>query len=126
MSWEAVLLDTHPSQGLLRQIDALLENQRATWRRFREGEEALAKIKNKVLSDGDARVIVQANPGRRTSIHAKVDPVSVAERPCFLCPENLPPEERGIGRGELVPLGEQPAVVGHVDSHEQRLLEIIG
>jgi len=31
-----------------------------------------------------------------------VDPLSVAERPCFLCLDNLPPEERGIGYGELV------------------------
>jgi hypothetical protein len=105
MSWEQILLEQVQTPGdLPRQIDTLLENQRATWKTFRDGEQALAGIKTKILSRGDARIIVQANPGRRTSIHAKVDPISVSRRPCFLCAENIPREERGIGRGELIVL----------------------
>jgi hypothetical protein len=129
MSWEGILLDAPLSPDLPRQIDALLENQRAAWRTFREGEGALAEMKSKVLSEGSARIIVQANPGRRTSIHARVDPVSVSRRPCFLCPENLPPEERGIGRGELVLLpNPHPILPRHlsIPTREHRSQELSG
>lgn len=129
MSWERILLDTRLYPDLPRQIDALLENQRATWKTFREGEEALAEMKSKVFSDGSARIIVQANPGRRTSIHARVDPTSVSQRPCFLCPENLPPEERGIGRGKLVILpNPHPILLRHlsIPTREHRPQELSG
>jgi hypothetical protein len=46
--------------------------------------------------------VLQANPGRRASTHAKVDANTIARRPCFLCPEIMPAEERGIAFGELV------------------------
>ena len=39
---------------------------------------------------------VQFNPGRLISTAAKVDAASIKERKCFLCPENLPPAQRGI------------------------------
>jgi ATP adenylyltransferase/5',5'''-P-1,P-4-tetraphosphate phosphorylase II len=129
MSWERVLLGSHPSSDLPQQIDRLLENQRALWRTFREGEEALAEMRSKIFSDGDARIIVQANPARRTSIHARVDPVSVSQRPCFLCPENLPPEERGIGLGELIILpNPHPILPRHlsIPTREHRPQELSG
>jgi hypothetical protein len=139
MSWETMLLDTEPSLDLTAQIDDLLENQRATWRTFREGEEALAEMKSKVLREGGARIVVQANAGRRKSIHAMVDPVSVSQRPCFLCPENMPPEERGIGRDELVILpNPHPILPRHLSiptrehrpqklsGHVEAMLELAG
>jgi hypothetical protein len=39
---------------------------------------------------------LQFNPGRLTSTAAKLDPQSVAQRKCFLCPAQLPPEQRGL------------------------------
>lgn len=39
------------------------------------------------------RIRIQFNPKRITSSAAKVDPVSIEKRPCFLCPANRPPEE---------------------------------
>jgi hypothetical protein len=116
MSWERILLENVPStDALSRQVDRLLENQRVTWPAFRDGEQALAELKIKILSRDNARIIVQANPGRHTSIHAKVDPVSVSERPCFLCVENIPREERGIGWGELIVLpNPHPILTRHL------------
>lgn len=103
MKWDDVLLgQNRPGLGLQRQIDALLAQQRETWSVFREGEASLAEMRTKRLTRTGADVIVQSNPGRHKSVHAKVDPLSVAERPCFLCLDNLPPEERGVGYGELV------------------------
>jgi hypothetical protein len=43
--------------------------------------------------------MVQFNPKRIVSTAAKVDQASIKERPCFLCLENLPPQELGIGFG---------------------------
>ncbi len=103
MSWDDILLDSAgPGHRLPGEIDALLENQRATWKAFREGEAALTKMRSKSLAWDNARIILQANPGRHESIHAKVDPLSVSKRPCFLCIEAIDPDERGIGFGDLV------------------------
>jgi hypothetical protein len=59
-------------------------------------------MQTRIIPEGHAQIVVQANPGRRKSTHAKVDPESISQRPCFLCPENIPPEEKGIAFGDLV------------------------
>ncbi len=103
MSWEKILLSSvEPANQLSGAIDSLLENQRGTWKAFRDGEAALTKMRSKSFSLDNARIIVQANPGRHKSIYAKVDPSSVSKRPCFLCIENIDADERGIGFGDLV------------------------
>lgn len=103
MSWDNIILDSAQVPGSLpARIDALLAHQRTTWQTFRDGEASLATLRTKELSMDGARVIVQANPGRRESVHARVDPESIARRPCLLCPEQLPQEERAVAFGELV------------------------
>jgi Domain of unknown function (DUF4922) len=103
MNWAAKLLATdRPEEPLSERIDALLAQQRASWPAMAQGEASLASLETKTLHAEDGRVVVQANPGRRRSTHAKVDAASVAERPCFLCPANMPIEERGIACGDLV------------------------
>lgn len=105
MSWDRVVLSEVPARsGLVRQIDALFSHQRSHWRMFREGESALQGVRAKQFSHDSGHVVVQANPGRRASTHAKVDSQSIAARPCFLCPENLPEDERGIACDEFVVL----------------------
>jgi len=105
MNWDRILLaedDGHAPLG--RRIAALFEQQRATWPALAEGEASLCSLQTRTLECDGARVIVQANPGRRRSTHAKVDATSIAQRACFLCPQNMPAEERGIAVGELVVL----------------------
>ncbi len=103
MSWDQIIIDTAKSGiALSQQIDALLKNQRASWKMLREGEASLSLIKTKMFSQDNSQIIVQANPGRQISTRAKVDAVSVSKRPCFLCVENLPVEERGIAFDEFV------------------------
>jgi len=98
-----VLLATaEPAEPLAPHVDALLADQRRRWPRFRDGEAGLAGLRSVRLAVGDATVLVQANPGRRASVHADVEPAAVARRPCRLCADNLPPEERGIGFRDLV------------------------
>jgi hypothetical protein len=103
MSWERIVLPAESDDlSLGMQIEALLADQRANWPRFRDGEAALRHVKVRVLERDGARVVVQANPGRSASVNARVDPVSIATRPCFLCPDNMPPEERGVTFRDLI------------------------
>jgi ATP adenylyltransferase/5',5'''-P-1,P-4-tetraphosphate phosphorylase II len=105
MSWDTVLLPEDDRRApLARRIEALFAQQRATWPALAEGEATLASLRTRVLEEGGARVVVQANPGRRRSTHAKVDAQSIAQRACFLCPQNMPAAERGIAVGDLVVL----------------------
>ncbi len=99
---DKLLAHDRPEAPLAERIETLLADQRARWPALAEGEASLASLETKELQAADGRVIVQANPGRRRSTHAKVDAKSLAERPCFLCPVNMPDEERGIAWRDLV------------------------
>ena len=130
MSWAATIARTvAPGEPLAASVAELLEQQRSTWSLLRAGSEALAGLRTRVLDVGAGRVVVQANPARRTSVHARVDAASVAARPCFLCPENMPVEERGIGVGDLVVLPNPfPIVPEHltIPSREHRPQRLAG
>lgn len=128
MSWESRLLGEKDAAGSLPdRIEALFARQRESWPALREGEEALARVETRTLADSGARVVVQANPGRRQSTHARVDPDSVAARPCFLCPENLPAAERGLGTGRFVvlcnphPVLRLHCTIAHREHRPQRI-----
>jgi ATP adenylyltransferase/5',5'''-P-1,P-4-tetraphosphate phosphorylase II len=56
-------------------------------------------VEYKGLSAKGSEVLAQFNPQRIVSTAAKVDAATIKQRPCFLCAENLPPEERGIAFG---------------------------
>lgn len=102
MSWERLLENDQPGAPLRQRVDELFGQQRGTWPMLRDGEAALGQLERKTLTaDGDS-VIVQINPARRRSTLAKTDAKSIAARACFLCPENMPAEERGVAFEGLV------------------------
>lgn len=74
----------------------LLENQKQTWKHLRDGYESLKQIKTKTFQFDGFTMKLQFNPGRYISTSAKVDAKSINERKCFLCPANLPEEQKGI------------------------------
>jgi uncharacterized protein DUF4922 len=102
MSWERILQIDQPGQPLRERIDDLFAQQRATWPMLRGGEAALTHLERKTLTEGDESVIVQVNPARRRSTLANTDAKAIAARACFLCPENMPPVERGVAFEDLV------------------------
>jgi hypothetical protein len=128
-NWDTKLIKpSSPSVSLLQQVHALFQQQRAAWNMFRDGEAALAGMKIKIFALDNKRVIVQANPGRSISTNAKVDPSSVAGRPCFLCPDSLPPLERGISFGDYIILPNPYPILKHhmtiaFRNHVPQLLE---
>lgn len=75
---------------------ALLLQQKENWELLRKGYESLETVQTKTFEFDGFYIKVQFNPGRIKSTAAKVDKVSINERPCFLCKENLPQGQRGI------------------------------
>ncbi len=102
MSWERILQNDKLGSPLRGRIDELFAQQRATWPMLRDGETALQQLERKTLVENGDSVIVQVNPARRRSTLAKTDAQSIAARACFLCPENMPTEERGVSFENLV------------------------
>ena len=98
------ILEGDPGAGvpLRRRVDTLFEQQRATWPMLRDGEAALAHMQRKTLELNGESIVLQYNPARRRSTTAKIDAQAVAARPCFLCPQNMPAEERGLAFEDLV------------------------
>jgi hypothetical protein len=67
---------------------------------LREAVAGFDAVEYKKLQVKDLDVYAQFNPNRIVSTGAKVDAAAIQNRPCFLCVENLPPEEMGIPFGE--------------------------
>ena len=130
MSWDRILLEVvSPQAELAPHIHALFDQQQEHWQALRDGEAARSSVKTKELTHSGASVIVQANPGRRKSVLAKVDPQSIAERQCFLCPQNMPAEERGVGWRDLVILPNPYPILPHhctIPSREHRPQQLAG
>ncbi len=82
--------------GQASKAGALLLQQKGAWEMLRKGYETLQSVRTRAFQFDGFQVKLQFNPGRLTSTVAKVDATSIKERKCFLCPENLPPAQRGI------------------------------
>ncbi len=102
MSWERILQNDRPDEPLRPRIDALFTEQRENWPMLRDGEASLGQLQRKTLTSDHENIVVQVNPARRRSTLAKTDASSIAARRCFLCPDNMPIEERGVAFEGLV------------------------
>ncbi len=104
------------SPSLARMASELLDRQQETWPGLAEGYASLAAVRVREIKAGNWGVKVQFNPRRIVSSGAPVDPESLRRRPCFLCPENLPPEQRGILYRDayLVLCNPVPIIPGHL------------
>jgi hypothetical protein len=114
--------------GLAARLDALIEQQRQTWPMLKDGYDALLEIEHKRVAVKESSVVVQHNPKRIRSTAAQVDKPSLAERRCFLCAGNLPPEEKGIAYGDDLiilcnpfPILNRHLSIVHRDHVEQKL-----
>lgn len=78
------------------QARQLIKDQRKEWTLARKNYEGLKQVRTRTLAFDGFEVLVQFNPARIVSSAANVDAGSIAARPCFLCRQNLPAEQRGI------------------------------
>ena len=90
------LLPYVSGNDLAEKAHGLLEQQKVTWELLRGGYASLATVRTRVFTFDSCTIHVQYNPGRLTSSSAKVDEQSIRKRTCFLCPANLPADQRGL------------------------------
>lgn len=82
------------------QVLELLQSQLESWPLARDNYRALQQVRTREFSYGDFYVKAQFNPARIVSASAKVDDRSFKDKKCFLCPKNLPEQQKGILFGE--------------------------
>ncbi len=82
---------------LQKEIDRLFVSQQNDWAQLKTSIEQLNNVKTKSLKWGnDVYVRIQYNPARMVSASAKTDKANIEKRPCFLCGDNRPKEQKGI------------------------------
>jgi Domain of unknown function (DUF4922) len=81
---------------MVRKIEELFRRQTQTWPQFDEGLRGLARAATRRTQIDWFEVLIRHIPHRVRSTTAPVDAESVAQRPCFLCPGNLPAEQEGL------------------------------
>ena len=85
-----------PKEPLPEITVRLLNEQKKTWPQLVAGYSSLDSVQLREIQCTGYPVWLQFNPGRIVSTGAKVDAESIRERTCFLCVENLPPEQKGV------------------------------
>jgi len=80
-------------------VEELFLSQVQNWDTACVNYSDIDKVKIKDFGFDDFTIKVQFNPARIRSSAAKVDAKSIQERKCFLCPDNLPPEQEGVPFG---------------------------
>jgi hypothetical protein len=119
--------------GLADQVHALLLQQIDAWDLARKGYQGLESVKVKTFLYDGFVVKAQHNPGRLVSTSANVDPKAISQRPCFLCPNNLPPEQKGIPYKDAYlilanpfPIFNEHFTIVCIDHRPQRIAEAFG
>jgi hypothetical protein len=107
--------DGHDSPPLPTLARTLLESQKTSWPFLKTSYENLATIRTRRLKCDHSSLILQFNPARLISTAAAVDPITINNRKCFLCIENLPEAQRAIEyRGRyLILCNPYPIFPGH-------------
>lgn len=114
--------------SLVNDVDRLLAAQATDWPALARGLQGLRESQTRVERAFGRDVLVRHIPHRIKSTTAAVDAASVAKRPCFLCPDGLDAEEKGIPvDSELTiycnpfPILERHLTIVHVDHRPQRI-----
>lgn len=103
-------------------VGALMNRQKQSWPLLREGLDDLSRVVVKEFALQGVRLLAQYNPRRLTSTTASVDDEAIRRRPCFLCPDALPPEEKALayGRDFVILCNPFPILPGHLTIAHRR------
>jgi ATP adenylyltransferase/5',5'''-P-1,P-4-tetraphosphate phosphorylase II len=93
---ESIFLKIDELSGLPLKAGQLFEQQLKDWKMASDGYQSLSSVQVKTFEFDNYSIEAHFNPGRIISSSAKVDAKSINERPCFLCPKNLPPEQKAV------------------------------
>lgn len=86
--------------SLENQVSVMFERQLKNWPLVADHYRKLQFIRKRALNLEGHRILIQFNPARIASSTARIDRNALAQRPCFLCKENRPPEQ------EIIPFGD--------------------
>jgi glycosyltransferase involved in cell wall biosynthesis len=74
----------------------LYASQKKSWRKFADSCRDLSSVQTRELTGENYGIVLQYNSARAVNSGASVDAESIKRRPCFLCEDNLPEEQKGI------------------------------
>ena len=74
----------------------LFAAQKKNWPRLASAHGNMVDARRRLINCRGYSIALQFNPQRAISSGAAVDKESIKKRPCFLCANNLPPEQQGI------------------------------
>ncbi len=75
------------------EADRFFDTEMHAWPEAAARYTALTEVETRELFDGMVHLRAQFNPSRIVSTGAKLDAKTLEERPCFLCEQNLPPQQ---------------------------------
>ena len=114
-------------------VNELFLSQLKEWELARQNYSQLNAVKTKNIDFGTFKIMVQFNPERMRSSAAKVDAKSVGSRPCFLCSENRPSDQRGVvfdGNMTILvnpfPIFQRHLTIPSEEHKDQRILQNFG
>ena len=121
-------LGKEPSGCFTETLNAFIAQQKTAWPKLKAALQNLDEqmIKDVFLSDLEVRL--HHNPHRIKSSASKVDKVSISERPCFLCTDNLYDKQLALCFHEdwLILNNPYPIFKDHlVVSHKDHILQDI-
>jgi hypothetical protein len=83
-----------PSLPLLGR--GLFDQQKASWPALAKAYAGLQGARRREVFQDGIPLVIQFNPGRIGSVEANIEKAALAGRPCFLCLDHLPPEQKAI------------------------------
>jgi hypothetical protein len=122
-------MDYEPMKSsLVSDVDGLLAAQAVAWPALARGLQGLRDSQTRVERVFGRDVLVRHIPHRIKSTTAPVDAILVSQRPCFLCPWSLDPEQKGIPANEEFtiylnpfPILERHLTIVHAEHRHQRI-----
>ena len=118
---------------MIHEIEELFKRQARAWPQLAKGIDGLAQAKTRPVRIDWFDIFIRHIPHRVGSTTAPVDRESVAKRPCFLCPGNLPPEEEGLRFDQdftiycnPFPIVERHLTIAHREHRLQRIANQFG
>ncbi|MEG0796892.1 MAG: DUF4922 domain-containing protein [Odoribacter sp.] len=81
-------------------LTQLYEQQVRDFELARINYEHLKNVVYRTIHFPDFNIRLQYNPARMISTNAKIDATTLLNRKCFLCPEQMPKEQKGIAYGD--------------------------
>lgn len=116
----------------ISRLGALSRHQREHWPMMAKGYATLSSAQVRRFDFDGFEVRTQFNPGRMASAAAKVDTKSIQERKCFLCPQNLPAEQKGLRYENYLvlcnpfPILDEHFTIAAIEHRPQRIRETFG